>query len=173
MGADMIGYMFRGPPTLDTFAVDAATKEAAERIKALNDCRTLLDELWERESDQPPVQGIVDEGEIRAKIAALLKGPLNCYTTQETPEAAEVVLEEWGNLLELDATEVVKEFQAFWEDGGGTRDAVCRLFREKDGTFTRVVFAGEMSWGDEPSGYGYQIMNKVERLNITRTLGLD
>jgi hypothetical protein len=63
----------------------------------------------------------------------------------------------------------VQEFVAGWNDGH-FRDLAFRIDPEKPGR--KVVVAGELSWGDEPDGRGYQMLKKAFGLGIAQRLGV-
>lgn len=63
--------------------------------------------------------------------------------------------------------EFVKEFIEFWNDGGA-RDSNSRLYKTK-----KIVIAGDMSWGDSPEGYGYQMFEKMYKNNLEDFFGLE
>jgi len=50
-----------------------------------------------------------------------------------------------------EATKVLHQAANEWQNLGGCRDAATRRWQDKS-----IVFAGEMSWGDEPGGWAYK-----------------
>lgn len=51
-----------------------------------------------------------------------------------------------------------------------TRDACCRL--DPDDPRQQLVYAGEMSWGDEPTGDGYQKLKEAFAWGYAEALGV-
>jgi hypothetical protein len=68
-----------------------------------------------------------------------------------------------------DLAKEIQEFVAGWNDGC-FRDLAFRDDPEKPGR--KVVVAGELSWGDEPDGRGYQMLKKAFGLTIAQSLGV-
>ena len=68
-----------------------------------------------------------------------------------------------------DPEEFVDEFIHFWDEPCG-RDVSCRTFCTKPGggqkTLVKIVFAGDMSWGDEPEGYGYTTLKTSDMAGL-------
>jgi len=69
-----------------------------------------------------------------------------------------------------DLTKEVRDFVAAWNDGR-FRDMSYRI--DPLHPRRKVVVAGEMSWGDEPEGSGYQMFKKAFGLTIAQRLGVD
>jgi hypothetical protein len=75
----------------------------------------------------------------------------------------------FGSTLK-DLTREVRDFVANWNNGC-FRDMSYRLdpLRPR----RKVVVAGELSWGDEPAGAGYQMFKRAFGLTIAQRLGVD
>jgi hypothetical protein len=70
--------------------------------------------------------------------------------------------------------EFVNAFIAFWNEPN-TRDVVCRdlpKFLDPENKM-KLVFAGDTSWGDEPDGWGYQMLETVARFDLWGAFGLE
>ena len=63
----------------------------------------------------------------------------------------------------------VQAFVAEWNEGC-FRDLATR--DDPDSPGRKVVVAGELSWGDEPDGRGYQMLKKAFGLGIAQRLGV-
>jgi len=63
--------------------------------------------------------------------------------------------------------EACLRFLEWWNAGCEARDTVWREFNEE-----RVVFAGEASWGDSPSGFGYTRIHEAARFHQFKLLGI-
>jgi hypothetical protein len=65
----------------------------------------------------------------------------------------------------------VDSFVGFWNGEEYASDTALRDITLGDRDY-RIVFAGEMSWGDEPDGTGYRWMRRAIRTGLTNILGL-
>jgi hypothetical protein len=63
----------------------------------------------------------------------------------------------------------IRAFVDWWRRPEG-RDVCCR--DDPDNPRQTLVYAGEMSWGDEPSGYGYQMLKKALAWGFAEALGI-
>lgn len=80
----------------------------------------------------------------------------------------EEVLDYLENCISLDDPQsTLDDILTVWHNGA--RDVVSR-FIDKE---RRVVFAGDMSWGDSPQGFGYQILDLVSDTGLDGILGLE
>jgi len=68
-----------------------------------------------------------------------------------------------------DLAKEVRDFVAAWNDGC-FRDMSYRIDPLR--SCRKVVVSGEMSWGDEPEGSGYQMFKKAFGLTIAQRLGV-
>ncbi|MEK6883205.1 MAG: hypothetical protein AABY22_26500, partial [Nanoarchaeota archaeon] len=68
----------------------------------------------------------------------------------------------------LDAAQVVDDLLAVWE--GNYRDVTSRL--DPDDEEQKIVVAGEMSWGDEPQGGGYQALKYADQTGVLKVFGI-
>lgn len=147
MGADLIGYMVRGPVKLT----------AAQKAKALAKAKK--------------VHAVAVK-----YIAALEQGDTGEDEREQCIEELKTLGVSWQffeddsdieRAADLDPKKVVNTFFAFWNDPNG-RDTAYRTFDEM-----RVVFAGDTSWGDEPGGYGYQTLKEADMLCVLDSFGVD
>ena len=78
--------------------------------------------------------------------------------------------EMFSEIASLEAETVLNDLLSVWE--GNARDSTSRViaFGKKK---LRVLTAGEMSWGDEPSGWGYQTLRDADRLGLLDVLGIE
>ena len=76
--------------------------------------------------------------------------------------------EDLDNILDLDAEQVLDDLYALWD--GMCRDASMRT--NPDDPKRVLVFAGELSWGDEPDGTGYLALRDAERLGLLDFFGI-
>jgi hypothetical protein len=73
-------------------------------------------------------------------------------------------------IMDLDPEGTLKDFLSVWE--GNARDSTSRDVKLGGKTY-RVLTAGDMSWGDEPSGFGYETIRDASRLGILDLLGIE
>jgi hypothetical protein len=73
-------------------------------------------------------------------------------------------------IASLDPEQTLNDLLSVWE--GNARDSTSRViaFGKKK---VRVLTAGEMSWGDEPDGFGYQTLRDSDRLGFFDVLGIE
>jgi len=154
MGADLIGYFVKGPHKFTAKARRAAVKAAQAQIDL---CKEVT--AWVDKHDGSPSCN---------EIAGLL-------ALGAAPSGAIRELLQDGNLDEiedyaaLDAAKEVEKFLLFWRDPG-CRDVAWRV--DPDNPKDRLLFAGDMSWGDEPEGGGYTAIKEAYALCIPDALGI-
>jgi hypothetical protein len=147
MGADLIGVLVFGPEKID---VAIAEKAAAE--------------LWGRVQDHPY---FCHACRTDNKIHCQEEDCSNCdncgsdlsdYETLKTYE---------------DCRNLVMEFVENWPFMGA-RDAAVRSLVAKDFKIEGqvVVFAGDMTWGDDPDGFAYTWLKRAEVLGFDFDLGI-
>jgi hypothetical protein len=149
MGADMIGYFL-----------------AADKKKAPNILRKAI-AVWVKAM---PVEIPSPEGEMegleQSQTAAILKAAKKLGYHDDMWDG--------DDLEDSDrATQVVRDV-AWLKDGGtrlggGFRDQAFMEFKVGKRTLY-LSFAGEMSWGDEPDGWGYRYTRALERLGVASAL---
>jgi len=85
----------------------------------------------------------------------------------EQDESWEV--EYFADLSFDDAKKTVDTFIEFWNNpySLGFYDVITRIIENY-----RVVFAGDSTWGDEPNGGGYDLINEARMLGILEPLGI-
>jgi hypothetical protein len=148
VGMDLLGYLVKGPVQLDP----AKVAEAKVRVGAVYEAYLAEQaRLDETEEDYPE------------------KWPDGLPPLDEDFEEIEGA---WDRLRETfdsrSAEEVVQDFLDFWPENA--RDTVARP--DPDDPSQAVVFAGEGSWGDEPSGWGYRNLHAAYMLGILEPLGI-
>jgi len=149
MGADLIGYMCLGPKKISEAQAEAAERRAWEIFQALK--------TWygddEGEGEQPEIlKGLGLGGVDEAYQLESLRFGGDADIATATKD-------------DIDA--LVDEIVGFWNDPG-SRDAVDRWISDTE----KVVFCGDMSWGDEPDGYGYRLLKMAHVLDILEPLGI-
>jgi hypothetical protein len=186
MGADLICYIAVGPKRI-SFDERKTLRLAKEVRKYLDTCiaaaeGVLLGRKDVRDPRQSPVEAkrsvtlhlALSEGDKTPKFRSLdrlrsspryqelVRGVLSDCDLDV--EAAEVFA---GGLQDL--ASVVRGFVDGWNDGC-FRDLSSRP--DPDKPRRKIVVAGELSWGDEPEGAGYQMLKKAFALGIARRLGV-
>jgi hypothetical protein len=144
MGADLIGYMCIGPKKISKAQAQAAEEKAWQIFQGLR--------AWwkavETEAESPP--------EIeRALSLAQIDDP------RELESLAFGEDKDIETATKEDIVALVDEIAGFWNDPC-SRDVVDRLISDSE----KVVFCGDMSWGDEPEGYGYRMLKMAHVLDI-------
>lgn len=79
-------------------------------------------------------------------------------------------LNELGWVEDIAPNTFLNSFVELWNKGDA-RDTNGRIVK-MNGKKMRVVVAGEMTWGDEPSGEGYIMLRDAEKLGLYELLGL-
>jgi hypothetical protein len=186
MGADLICYIALGPRTIRLG--DRKVNQVAREVREyLDDCIAAAERLFTGEKNVPdPRKGPVDakrsvtlrlnssgsdggpkfasveDLRVHAKYRDLVRGMLaDC---DHDVEAEHV----FGRTVE-DLVQEVRQFVAGWNDGG-FRDLSYRMDPLHPGR--KIVVAGDLSWGDEPDGVGYQLLKKAFGLTIAQRLGV-
>lgn len=146
MGADQIGFLVKGPHKITKTTWKKAAKTLLARVEP----------MWlTHKLDCPECGFSID-------------------TTD--PNACECGCERCGSdgprfLMELESRD---DFDTFMKEmevwPPGARDVASR--RDPDDPDSVLVFAGEMSWGDSPSGYGYEYLNKLMTTGLGKLVGV-
>ena len=186
MGADLICYIAFGPKRI-RLDDRRKTRIAGQVRQYLDACIAAAERVLLGENDVPdPRKGPVQaKRSITVHLPIEEAGPTPTFTSLEEirshPEyhgLVQGVLTDCGREVEAshvfagtpeDLAKAVQEFVTGWNDGG-FRDLSFREDPEKPDR--KVVVAGELSWGDEPGGYGYQLLKKAFGLTIAQLLGV-
>ena len=105
--------------------------------------------------------GVVDQGSGRYFEENLTKTDKKLLSGREIDD-----LEAMEGLV---PSKVLDEFLNLW-NGGEYRDASDRLV-ELGGKTYKIVFAGDMSWGDEPEGGAYEAIKHAYFFGFPYALG--
>jgi hypothetical protein len=71
---------------------------------------------------------------------------------------------------EVFAEKTLDKFVRWWNEGADARDTVTTSDRHRKGWI--AVYAGDMSWGDSPSGTGYGHLSAMAELGLLRHLDI-
>ena len=186
MGADLICYIAFGPKRIRVN--DRRTTQIAQRVRQyLDACIAAAEKvlLGGKNVPSPRKSPVEAKRSITLRLAVEEKAPTPSFASLEElrshPEYRSLVqgiLADCGHEVESDhvftgtsqdLAKEVQEFAAGWNDGR-FRDFAFRIDPEKPGR--KVVVAGELSWGDEPGGCGYQMLKKAFGLGIAQSFGI-
>lgn len=145
MGASLIGYLVKGPHELNTD--EALTQAAIARAQAM------LDQIAAWESAE-----IDDEREAFAAQYSI-----------SHEDFTDLISSQNESLTGKTAAEMVNDFIEFWP-GEDCRDACVRPDPDSPGKV--IIFAGEMSWGDEPQGEAFKQLQRAELLGLYSVFGI-
>ena len=186
MGADLICYIAFGPKRIRVN--ERKTTQIARQVRQyLDACIAAAEQvlLGKKEVQDPRKGPVTAKCSITLRFAVEEKAPTPSFASPDElrshPEyrgLVQSVLADCDHEVESDhvfagtpeeLAKVVQEFAAGWNDGH-FRDLAFRIDPEKPGR--KVVVAGELSWGDEPDGRGYQMLKKAFGLGIAQLLGV-
>ena len=186
MGADLICYIAFGPDRIEIN--DPRATEVVRQVRQyLDACLTAAEQVLLGKKDVPdPGKAPVEaRRSITLRLPIEEKAPIPSFASLEGlrghPDYRAMVqgiLSDCGYEVEsdhvfggtpLDLAKEVQEFATGWNDGC-FRDIAFRIDPDKPGR--KVAVAGELSWGDEPDGLGYQMLKKAFGLGIAQRLGV-
>lgn len=146
MGADLIGFLVKGPQKIS----DETWAEAEAKLVAR------LEPMWLGAKVDCP-----DCGE-----------PIDCSDPDELEYGCEncgsYSIKVLGQLADREAVTAFMARMRHWPPGG--RDVAQR--NDPDVTDGILVFAGEMSWGDSPTGYGYGYLHDLVLSGVAADVGV-
>ena len=186
MGADLICYIAFGPKRIRID--DGKVAKTAQQVRQyLDACISAAEQVLLGKKEVPDPR----RGPVAAKCSITLHLPIE--EKAPAPSFASVdqlrshadyrsliqgILADCDHEVEsghvfagtpAELAKAVKEFATAWNEGH-FRDLSFRIDPEKPGR--KVVVAGELSWGDEPDGLGYQMLKKAFGLGIAQRLGV-
>lgn len=152
MGADFISYCVFGPRklSLGKKMMTKAQKQMTEFVKKA----VALEELEKKADDGVP--GADDA------LGVFMDENLRPY--QEVSDIT------WATAYKKDPMKLVKELIEIWHKS--PRDSNWRYVPGSNQK--RIVwYCGEMTWGDEPDGEGYQTMRRADLAGLHEIFGLE
>jgi len=186
MGADLICYIAFGPEVIRID--DRKVTQVAQQVRQyLDACIAAAEQLLLGKEEVPdPREGpVAAKCSITLRLAVEEKPPPPRFTSVEElrshPDYRSLVqgiLADCDHEVEAEhvfaaapeeLAKAVREFAAAWNEGR-FRDLAFRVDPDEPGR--KVVVAGELSWGDEPDGLGYQMLKKAFGLGIAQRLGI-
>jgi hypothetical protein len=186
MGADLICYIAFGPRKID-LGDGKAMKIARQVREYLDDCIAAAEKsiLGRKDVPDPRKSPIQAKRSMTLRLELQKKPGLPKFNSIEQlrshPDYRNLikgVLADCDHEVEAEyvfddtlegLAKEVRDFAANWNKSG-FRDMSSRDDPGDRGR--KVVVAGELSWGDEPSGGGYQMLKKAFGLGITQLLGV-
>jgi len=153
MGADFISYCVFGPKKLST---SKATLKKAEKV--VREYAAVADELATLEEQiKSDDREVLDKADLRIK-ELLEKHHIECVHDVT-----------WACAYKDKPMELVNELIDVWNNY--SRDSSGRDVpgRPKQ----KVWFTGDMSWGDEPDGYGYITMKRADMAGLLNIFGME
>lgn len=143
MGADMIGYTVFGP-----IKIKLGSRQKKRIASKMQEILDILDDL-----DSSDDANLLVIEKYRLNEDDLL----SCSMPDgiETPEA------------------FVDAFISFWNNESGRDVAARHLPKSVDPDVKwKVLFAGDMSWGDTPTGYGFHMFDTMNAFNLWDDFGV-
>ena len=186
MGADLICYIAFGPKRIRING-RKVTKVAQQVRQYLDACVAAAEQvlLGKKDVPEPRKSPVEAKRSVTLRLEIEEKDPIPGFTSLEEIRShpdyhglVHRVLVDCGHEVESDhvfagtpqdLAKEIHEFVAGWNDGR-FRDLAFRDDPEKPGR--KVAVAGELSWGDEPDGRGYQMLKKAFGLTIAQLLGV-
>lgn len=162
MGADMVGFLVKGPRKLDKLKWKEAYDFATAITQTLKDCMDAPE--WDELDYDDAVSRVLAAGSTRLT-------PQGQSVLKELITQSEGLqdIEDIEDIAALDPREVVDNLYSVWNEGEA-RDLMNRL--DPDDKSKLIVSVGEMSWGDEPGGFGYETLRDAERLGLWNIFGI-
>jgi hypothetical protein len=157
MGADLIGFLCKGPAKFRKSDIKKAETRAAEIIIFA----AKVYELLKKEVKTPEDEEFLE--------SCLIASPLSGFNSQEQYDDIRNCEPHLEDISAATAEDEVEQFVSWWESGSG-RDTNSRL--DPDNKRQKIVFCGDMSWGDSPDGHGYTTMNRAFWFDIPQNLGV-
>jgi len=159
MGADLITYFCYGPKKLSEKKIPKAEAQAAAAINAAQKIVELFDhQATEETSDEAFRKAL---GEIDQKPLKHLLGEQKTKRFM-TILVSEDDLYDLRKITRLNPKKAVEDLVQVWNHG--SRDSTWRPVPGHRNLVGHV--AGELSWGDEPDGYGYQTLQNANLLGL-------
>ena len=146
MGADLIGYLVKGPKVI----TDKQVQKAAN---------TLLKIVAERRG-----RGVTFCVNCEEEVLIEDDEPTTCSTCGADLDGQELD----GIETKEEAVAFVRKFVNDWPPDW--RDSTWRY--DPDNPKEILVFAGELSWGDTPQGGGYEYLDHLMKSGIAHLLGI-
>jgi hypothetical protein len=154
MGADFICYMLVGPSKLSRSK--ALHKKAEKMLISYCDVAT----------DAKKLTDIIDSGSIEgAESAQQLLDALKLDLFKPHEEICDCL---WAAAYQDNPVRLIDELFDVWD---GSRDSAYR--NDPRDPKRRFWTAGEMSWGDEPDGFGYQTMKHADAVGLLALYGIE
>lgn len=171
MGADLICYIAKGPKKFSQ-----PQRRAADRwLRQLWGPLKKAYHRWEQE-------GTVEKSPAALELRRVMRGLQVSESKRHSTiwvgpaDPDDFYLDEvvssyrWlKELKEATPSRFLRVFLDFWVRGT-PRDTATR--DDPDNRAQQIVVAGEMSWGDEPEGYGYQMLKAANYLQLMPLLGI-
>jgi hypothetical protein len=157
MGADLIGFLCKGPLKIKKADIKKAEKRAADIIIFAAKVYELLKKDDKTEEDEKFLD------------TCLTCTPLSGFNDQEQHDNIYDCEQYLENIAASTAKDEVNNFIAWWETGDG-RDTMSRP--DPDDRKQQIVFCGETTWGDAPEGLGHTTMNRAYWFDIPQNLGI-
>lgn len=147
MGADQVGYLVKGPKTITNAAYATAISDFAKKVEQMRKLGKITCPDCGHVTDWDKD---TDEDEVCANCDSDVIGAISCLTSNVKARAyAADLLNAWP----LHA-----------------RD--CTSVPDPDDPDKILMFAGEMTWGDTPQGFGYQTLHKLMSSGIGQSVGI-
>lgn len=155
MGADLIVWVMFGPNKFTKTQVKAARKIVEEQLG-------LLKEIVNIQNYEPDKRDLPD---VEDKLEEL-EGQLGSSLKYEYDNG-----EDYESLSHRTTDQILHHIHEAWS--GEYRDIAIRgVPNPTRGGIEKVVVAGEMSWGDEPDGEGYQGLKMISLFDLEKILGV-
>lgn len=172
MGADLITFLPVGPAKLKASKKrqEVAVRRAKKIISELNELAALR-EAYEGEDDPKKRKAISLKA---SKIGVAQKGvptsaAKNFFSLKLSSTGSEFLDDNiW--ITSLDPEKVLEDFLHIWHHRSHCRDCSSRLL--PNDPKTQVMVVGEMSWGDEPDGWGFQTVKAAIALGYLEFFGI-
>ena len=154
MGADFISYCVFGPTELSVSK--KVIKKAEKRFTKFVELACQLEDLERKiiDVDSRPVEAAAAAKELKHLKASMLE------------DVCDVI---WAAEYKDNPKKLIDELYDIWH--GGSRDSSCRTL--PGNKRRKVWFAGEMSWGDEPDGFGYLTMKRADMAGLLSIFGIE
>jgi len=156
MGADLIGFIVKGPKEV------GGNKLGLERARHnYDEFRQLVDDFETADNDDDR-SAVINGWEDRNR------GNLADFQGHGTP--MDEYIPDCSAILGFEGAATVDEWVEWWDGGCAGRDVMSRL--DPDNGALKIVSVGELSWGDEPEGLGYQQIKFALWCGIAAPLGI-